>query len=205
LKGYEGLVILGGPMNTDEAHLYPHIEHELKIIQEALDNDLPILGICLGSQLIAKALGAEVGRNPCREIGWHDVTLTEEGRKDPILRHFAETERIFHWHGDAFKIPSGAQHLATSRLCPNQAFRYGNKVYGFQFHLEVDEAMIDRWLQVPLHQMELGEIKEITTAEEIRTETLTRIQHLKDLSQKTFGAFTDLLGQTKKYRCLLSR
>jgi len=205
LQGYAGLVILGGPMNTDEAPLYPHLQHEIQIIQEALQKNLPILGICLGSQLIAKALGAEVGRNPCREIGWHDVLLTQEGRKDPVLKNFGESEKIFHWHGDSFELPPGGLHLAASPLCPNQAFRYGEKVYGFQFHLEVDEPMIERWLSVPIHLQELQEVKAYTSDAKIREETALYVARLKELSIKTFGAFLDLMGPVRKFKFLPSR
>lgn len=205
IDGYDGLVLLGGPMNVDEEARFPHLTHEIKMIEAALRREIPILGICLGSQLIARALGAQVGRNTTREIGWNEVVLTEEGRKDPVLAHFKPQEAMFHWHGDTFAMPTGAVHLASSKDCANQAFRYGDRVYGFQFHLEVDEPMIERWLLVPRHQSELAEVQEKTCPKRIRIETPQRISRLKELSEKTFGEFIKLFGERKKYLCPPSR
>ena len=87
LKGYAGLIILGGPMNVDETDRYPHLAHEVRMIQEALRQNMPVLGICLGAQLMAKALGAKITRNPVKEIGWYDLKLTDEGKKDPLFAH----------------------------------------------------------------------------------------------------------------------
>src|SRR5262245_13216678 len=149
LDGYDGLVVLGGPMNVDDAERAPHLRHEIDVIREALDRDLPVLGICLGAQLLAHALGAHVGRAPKPEIGWYDVAFQEEARSDDLLGHVDPIERLFQWHGDAFDLPRGAVHLASTAGCPNQAFRVGDRAWGFQFHLEVDEPMIDRWLSSP--------------------------------------------------------
>src|SRR5262245_9091861 len=143
LEGYDGLVILGGPMNVDQVEQHPHLDHEMKLIRDAIDKDIPVLGICLGSQLIAKALGAKVGKNHVKEIGWQDIYVTEEGKADPLMVHFQAPEKLFQWHEDAFELPPGSVHLASSSTCTYQAFRYGTKVYGFQFHLEVDEPMIE--------------------------------------------------------------
>lgn len=205
LENYQGLVILGGPMNLGQTDTYRHLLHEIEMIEYAMEKGIPTLGICLGAQLIAKALGAEVGSNREKEIGWYDVSLTKEGKKDPIFSHFDGTEKIFQWHGDTFKIPQGAVHLASSPSCANQAFRFGDSVYGFQFHLEVDEPMIARWLEVPLHLNELDKLKGKIDPENIRQETPLYIDRLKDLSRKTFTEFIKLIGTTKKFRQLPSR
>lgn len=205
VDGYDGLVLLGGPMNVDQEDRFPHLSHEMRMIEAAMQRALPVLGICLGSQLIARTLGAQVGRNQIREIGWHPVTLTESGRKDPVMAHFKDEESLFHWHGDTFELPKDAVHLASSRDCRHQAFRYGDRVYGFQFHLEVDEPMIERWLVVPQHQGELEEIRHRTCPDRIRDETPGRIDRLKELSEKTFGEFIKLFGERKKYLRLPSR
>src|SRR5690606_7733515 len=110
LAGYHGLVVLGGPMNVDETHRYPHLATEVELIGEAIQAGLPVLGICLGGQLIARALGARVDRSPVKEIGWHDVAPTAAAREDPILSHLEQAAKIFQWHGDAFEIPAGAVH-----------------------------------------------------------------------------------------------
>jgi len=205
LDGSDALVILGGPMHVSETREHPHLLWEMRLIEEALRQDIPVLGICLGAQLIAKTLGAEVQINQEREIGWHDLQLTEEGEKSAVLRHFKPLERMFQWHRDTFDIPRGALQLARSNLCENQAFRYGEKVYAFQFHLEVDEPMIERWLQVPEHQEILQAMQGKVCASRIREETRERIEGLKQLSQKTFTEFTNLLGAAKKFQRLGSR
>jgi len=205
LEGYDGLVILGGPMNTDQQHEFPHLSEEVKMVQKALEMDIPILGICLGAQLIAQALGAKVGRNPQREIGWKEVFLTEEGKNDPVMKHFGANEKIFHWHGDRFEIPRDALHLAYSQLCQNQAFRYGDKVYGFQFHLEVDEPMVERWLRVPDRLVELNSLSQPNDPQTILQETTQFIPRLKQLSGQTFGAFIQGFGCSKKFVRLSSK
>ena len=205
LKDIDGLVILGGPMNVDETEKHPHLSYEVTMIQEALQRDIPILGICLGSQLIAKALGAKVSPNHQKEIGWYDIEQNEAGREDPLFSHFENRERIFQWHGDTFAIPDGALHLARSETCAHQAFRFGDKVYGLQFHLEVDEAMIARWLTVPGNVEELKKTFPSGYSEQILQETPQYIERLKALSHETFEGFIQLFGGCRKYRRLSSR
>ena len=205
LDSYDGLIVLGGPMNVDEVEKHPHLVTEMHLIEQAIQKDIPILGVCLGAQLMAKVLGASVSRNPEREIGWYDVSLTENGCVDPLFKSFQKVEKIFQWHGDTFDIPSSAIHLASTPTCTGQAFRYGDRVYGFQFHLEVDEAMIDRWLKVPANQQELDLCGGKIHIDEIRRLTPRYIQRLKELSGYTFGAFLNLFGETKKVRRLPSR
>lgn len=202
LDGYGGLVILGGPMNVDQVDEYPHLRTELRLIEQALTAGLPVLGICLGAQLVAKALGARVGRNGEKEIGWFDVHLTSEGEGDKLMAPFAPTERVFQWHGDTFDIPRGAVRLAAGTSCSNQAFRYGDNVYGLQFHLEVDERLIERWLRVEAMRRELEPLGGETHAQRIRSETPTHIDRLKSLSDATFGEFLRLFG-TRRRRVLL--
>ena len=194
LRGYDGLVVLGGPMNVDQSDEYPYLVPEVEAIGEFIGMDAPMLGVCLGSQLIAKALGAEVRGNPKKEIGWYDLSTTEEGEKDPLLGGFGPVEKVFQWHGDTFGIPAGAVRLASSPLCANQAFRYGDKVYGFQFHLEVDEPMIERWLVAPVNTKELEELGDEISPEVIRTQTPGYMEGLSKLSRRTFGGFIDLFG-----------
>lgn len=192
LDGYDGLVVLGGPMNVDETAAHPHLLTELRCIEEALRRDIPILGICLGAQLVAKTLGARVTKNPEREIGWYGVTPTLEGTRDRVLASFEGTETLFQWHGDRFDVPHGGVRLATSELCENQAFSYGTKAYGFQFHLEVDEPTIERWLGVPAMREELETLAGETGAERIRAGTASHVRRLEALAQTTFGKFIEV-------------
>jgi len=205
LDGYGGLVVLGGPMNVDQVDLYPHLRTELRLIEQALGAGLPVLGICLGAQLVAKALGARVGPIDTKEIGWFDVELTEEARDDKIFAPFRDTERVFQWHGDAFEVPRGAVRLATSSTCANQAFRYGDNVYGLQFHLEVDERLIERWLRVEAMRRELEPLGGDAHAHRIRGETPVHIARLKSLSDAAFGAFVQLFPPRRRRVMLPSR
>jgi GMP synthase (glutamine-hydrolysing) len=192
LNGYDGLLVLGGPMNVDDTDRHPHLRHEVDVIREALDRDRPVLGICLGAQLLAHALGAHVGRAPRREIGWHEVGFSAGARDDALLGHVAPIERLFQWHGDAFDLPRGAVHLASSENCPNQAFRHGDRAWGFQFHLEVDEPMIDRWLRAPANQADLAAADGVDP-DAIRRETRQRIDRQLELGRQAFGSFVDVL------------
>ncbi|MFQ5352101.1 MAG: gamma-glutamyl-gamma-aminobutyrate hydrolase family protein [Candidatus Binatia bacterium] len=205
LEGYNGLVVLGGPMNVDQVDLYPHLATEIELIEKALEMDIPVLGICLGAQLIARALGAEVRPNEEKEIGWYEVSPTPAGRSDALIGCFGETERIFQWHGDTFDIPSQAVALASSPTCANQAFRFGDRVYGLQFHLEVDEALVERWLRVPIHREEIAALGGKVDPENIRRETALRIEELKGLSNRTFHEFVKLFGIQRRHRILESR
>src|SRR5207302_270606 len=116
LDGYHGLVVLGGPMSVNDSDRLPHLTTEMKLIEEAMKRNLPVLGICLGAQLIAKTLGARVYPNQEKEIGWYDVTTTEEAESDLVFSQFQGIEKIFQWHGETFDIPHSASHLASSPL-----------------------------------------------------------------------------------------
>jgi GMP synthase (glutamine-hydrolysing) len=195
---YNGLIILGGHMGVYEADLYKHIKVEMQLIEEALKKDIPILGICLGAQLLAHVLGAKVTKSEIKEVGWCDIELTREGKADPILSHFNKTEKVFQLHGDTFEIPKAAKHLASSNICEGQAFSYGEKVYGLQFHLEVDEEMILRWLVSTKNQEEIFSNIPNFTIEKVTSETQDHISNSLNLSHQTFNKFIDLFSLKNK-------
>lgn len=205
LDGYDGLVVLGGPMSVNHTDRHPHLTTEMRLIEKAIQRELPLLGICLGAQLIAKTLGARVYESAEKEIGWYDVSPTECASGDPLAGHFEKREKLFQWHGDTFDLPRGAVRLASSALCANQAYRYGDNVYGLQFHLEVDERMIERWLTVAVHVKEIESLNGKIDPRRIREETPANIGRLKQLGQRAFGSFIKLFGGGEKRHRLPSR
>ncbi len=136
MNDFDRLVVMGGPMNIYEEDLYPWLAREKRFIGEAVAAEKTVIGICLGAQLIADVLGARVRRNPYKEIGWYPIEWTEPARRSAVFGFLPERLVAFHWHGDTFDIPPGATHLARSEACENQAFLYGERVLGLQFHLE---------------------------------------------------------------------
>jgi len=190
---YDALVVLGGPMNVDEAHRFPHLFAEIECIRAAVALDRPVLGICLGAQLLAAALGAAVRPNAVREIGWHPLEPQPAAAADPLFRHFDGSQFVFQWHAYTFEVPPDAVHLAATAACRNQAFRFGAKAYGLQFHLEADEPLIRRWLSVPGYRAEIeregGKIKVARTLRE----THRHAAATASLAQRVFGAFTAMI------------
>lgn len=147
LDNLSHIVILGGPMNVYEEYRYPFLKDEDLFIKEAIQRGKSVLGICLGAQLIAKALGAKVFKAPIKEIGWYDVSLTKIGSEDPLFSNLPKTFPVFQWHEDTFEIPTAGKLIATSNSIPHQAFRYGDNAYGLQFHFEVTREMITEWIK----------------------------------------------------------
>lgn len=143
---FDALLVLGGPMNIYEHAAHPWLVAEKKLIRAAIDAGRKLLGICLGSQLIADVLGGPVTRNAHSEIGWFDVSLNAAGRAHPVFADWPDRFAAFHWHGDTFAIPPGARNLMSSEACAHQGFTHGPQVLGLQFHLEVTAADARRWL-----------------------------------------------------------
>jgi len=142
----DGLVVMGGTMGVYEAAQHPFLASEVELLAAAVAANLPVLGICLGAQLLAAALGAEVTRGPVLEIGEGDVILTPEGLEDPVLGPGSDgTLPVVHWHQDTFPLPSGTALLASTGLYRQQAFRAGRRAYGLQFHPEVDVGLAAAW------------------------------------------------------------
>lgn len=169
-NNFTSLIILGGPMGVYEAQRYPFLTEEIEVIRTAIRDKIPVLGICLGAQLMASALGGKVYRGSKKEVGWGPITLTGEGKKDVVLGNFEAEFPAFHWHGDTFTLPPGSVHLASSEMYWNQAFKLGSS-YALQFHLEVTKEMVGEWV------LDLDENK----AEEITAKT---DEHVLDLNKK---------------------
>lgn len=144
LENFSHLVVLGGPMGVYESDRYPFLGDEIAYLRRAFSSGIPVLGICLGAQLMAKSLGGDVFPGGKKELGWHHVVLTELGREDAVMGFLPSKFTAFHWHGDTFTLPDNTLHLASSQMYENQSFRY-DASYALQFHLEVTEEMIRDW------------------------------------------------------------
>ena len=140
-----GLIVMGGPMGLRDAPSYPHLAAEQELLRASVERGLPVLGVCLGAQLLAAGLGARVDKGPAPEIGFGQVSLTAEGMRDPVLGGAGAILPVIHWHEDTFELPPGATHLARSALYSNQAFRVGRCSYALQFHVEVDQSLAAAW------------------------------------------------------------
>jgi GMP synthase (glutamine-hydrolysing) len=188
IRNAELVVCLGGPIGVDETDDYPFLAAEIALLEYRLSRDLPTLGICLGSQLMAKALGGRVYSGAVKEIGWGKVDLTKEGASSCLGALQDADAAVLHWHGDIFDLPAGATRLASHHNDPNQAFSYGNNALALQFHLEVDPWQLEEWYVG--HAIELAAAK-ISVAD-LRAATK---RHKSGLAACANCVFTDWLGR----------
>lgn len=179
------VIVLGGPIGVYEEEQYPFLRGEIAAVRARLEARKPILGICLGAQLMAYALGAEVKPGPEKEIGWAPIELTETGEKSVLAP--LKGVPVLHWHGDAFGLAPNAENLARTRVCPHQAFCIGKHALGLQFHVEADPARIEQWLIG--HTVELGKAK--IDPRNIRKQTLELGARTAEAGRKVFSAWLD--------------
>jgi len=191
LSRFSGLLVMGGPMSVNDEADYPWLKTEDRLLKEALALDFPTLGICLGSQLIAKAAGGTVRQGPRKEIGWYPVRLTAAARCDRLFRESPETIEVFQWHGEYFDTPPGAVSLASSELYSCQAFSIGQNVYGLLFHLEVTGQMVKKWMGT--FKEELDSVKEYIRPEAIFERLPQRIDELNRHARRLFARFCESL------------
>jgi GMP synthase (glutamine-hydrolysing) len=190
-KDADILVVLGGPIGVYELDRYPFLRSEFAVIETALARGKPVVGICLGAQLIAAVLGARVYPAREKEIGWGLVGLTPDGRKSPLAALSENKGRVLHWHGDTFDLPRGATWLAETAIAPYQAFSTSNgRVLALQFHVEPHAARIERWL--------IGHTLELTTSgidvHKVRADTQRYGPGLEKVSRKLFDDWLDQVG-----------
>lgn len=180
LDAYEAVLVLGGAMHADEEDWHPWLREETMWLQQLLGRHVPVLGMCLGVQLLARAAGATVGPLPEPEIGWYEVELTEEGIADPVLGALPPGFESFQWHHYTYGLPAGAVELARSDAC-TQAFRLGDACWGVQFHPEVRQAQIEGWLD--------DDADPAPDPERVRAETAEKIGHWNELGARLCRAF----------------
>jgi len=183
------LVVMGGPMGVYEQDRYPHLRHELALIERTLRAERPVLGVCLGSQLLAAALGASVTPAPRKEIGWHPLTLTARAASDPLFAGVPASFTGFHWHGDVFTPPAGAVALASSALTSLQAFRHGAAVYGLLFHLELTAEMVAAMVDTFADDLRVEAIDRATILGPARD----RLQAQEPIARGVFGRWAELV------------
>jgi GMP synthase-like glutamine amidotransferase len=189
IEGYDAFISLGGPQHAGADEKHPYLVEEKALIRKVVERDMPYLGICLGGQLLAHVLGGPVRRHHLTEIGFYEVQLTENGKTDPLFQGLPGYQQVIHWHEDIFELPRGAVQLATSEDTPNQAFRFGRRAYGLQYHIELTPEMLDTWLTYPQYRQEIISILGPDVPEHIQGERAARYPVYRAHTMQVFENF----------------
>jgi GMP synthase-like glutamine amidotransferase len=187
---YDLVLIMGGPMSANDEDLYPFIKKELLFIRQGLILGKPVLGICLGAQLMAKSLGSRVYLGPHKEIGWYFLSQTPSGRTDPLFSLLDPCFLVFQWHGETFDLPDEGICLAGNEAYPHQAFRIDEWAYGLQFHFEVTEAMIKTWVSQWAEEISSAKPQPLT-AQDILRDSKVYLERLQKQVRLFFGHYLD--------------
>jgi GMP synthase (glutamine-hydrolysing) len=190
IKNAELMIVLGGPIGVYETDAYPFLVGEIALLEYRLSRNLPTLGLCLGSQLMAKALGSRVFKGDVKEIGWGAIELTEQGKSSCLSALHDADAVVLHWHGDSFDLPAGASRLASNPNYENQAFAYGDNALALQFHLEADPRQLEEWYVG--HAVELAAAG-ISVAD-LRAQTLKHRPGLASRAERIFGSWLEQIG-----------
>lgn len=193
VHSFAAVVSLGGPMNVYEEEKYPFLKREDLFIRKVLQENIPFLGICLGSQLLAKACGAKVVKSPAPEIGLFDVSFKPRGANDMIFRNIRQSLKVFQWHEDMFEVAPKAIWLLESVACPHQAFRIGDKAYGFQFHIEVDRAMMIAWMK---EYWRLNDVLDCEKARDILSQYDETFSKFHQTAEQVYKNFATIIKTT---------
>jgi len=191
LGRHRALIVMGGPMGVYEQVQYPHLTGELGLIRHAAGAGKAVLGICLGSQLIASALGGTVTPGARKEIGWYPVRVGAEAKADPLFGAVPAEFTALHWHGDVFSVPEGAVPLASSARTACQAFRYGLNVYALLFHLEVDQTAVDGMVETFAEELDAEQLDGAA----IRAGGEEHLPALRGIGARVFDAWASMVGR----------
>lgn len=174
-----GMISLGGPMGANDEEDHPWVRSEIELLRQCVLEGLPTVGICLGGQMMARALGGRVERNGSHEVGWFPIDVTPEGAADPILGAAGSRPTVYHWHQDTFFPPPEAVMLASSKACARQAYRVGDKAYGFQFHPEADHQLVGEWLDIDGVEEEIRATQRAHGTKTVQSARIQRTHALK--------------------------
>jgi GMP synthase-like glutamine amidotransferase len=191
-REFDGVIAMGGPMGAGDESDHPWLGAEKRLVRESVEAGRPFLGVCLGVQLLAAALGARVYAAERAEVGLLEVELTEDGRQDPLFAGLDERLVSLQWHGDTFELPADAVHLARSEQVPNQAFRARDRAYGVQFHLEVTGAMAREWATVPAYRDSLAATLGRERGAAFIADVERRANELQPAARRLFSNWLDL-------------
>lgn len=196
LQGYDlqrpkAVAVMGGPMSVNDP--LPWITDEVEALRQLIARDVPVIGHCLGGQLLARALGAPVTRMPYTESGWQPLQRLPDAAASPWLAHLPEQVEIFQWHGDTFAIPEGAQPLLSSRWCANQAFAWGDRVLALQGHPEMTEALIEQWLTDWSHLLDPSQPSQ-QSLEQMRAQLAQKVRALNKVAEGFYAHWLSLAG-----------
>jgi GMP synthase (glutamine-hydrolysing) len=195
LDEVDGVVLFGSTYNIEHADDQPFIKDVRELAREAVDRGLPFLGVCFGAQVLAWALDADVGKAAEREVGFESIRAQPAVAADPVLGHYEDGAKVFQWHEDTFELPAGADVLATGDRVRNQAFRFGQRAWGVQWHLEVDRAELEYWLETFGAKADL-KTEWGKTAEEVRAEADTFMAAHEERGRELFSRFVGVVRET---------
>ena len=193
-REFDAVLAMGGPMGAGDDADHPWLTAEKRLVREAVEAGRPFLGVCLGVQLLAAALGARVYESGRPEVGLLEVELTAEGRDDPLFAGVDDLPVTLQWHGDTFDLPQGAVRLARSPMAQNQAFRVGERAYGIQFHLEVTQEMAGEWAQVPAYRRSLAVALGADRGATFIAEAQRRAGEMHPAARRLFANWLELAG-----------
>ena len=193
LNGYSGLCLMGGPMSVNDD--LPWIAKELALIRQAVGDDIPVIGHCLGGQLLSKAMGGEVTQNPIKEIGWGEVRITDSNAADGWISNGGQPINVFHWHGETFSIPPNGVRILESAHCTNQGFVLNNRHVGLQCHIEMTPEMVRTWCESGAEEIAASASPAVQTTAVMQADLETRTRQLHVIADKLYSRWIQGLRQ----------